>query len=336
MEEITADYIVPLSSAQYAAYAARVVPPPEMVDDKMWSLPMPMPGDLTYTLSTVHLGDRITVLDPGWATPDALGTLRSFLAGLGRSLDEVDTVLITHAHPDHIGLADQIREASGARILLHRREETSYNPAAFAVTMADELAMWGVPDATIAELAGQLHSAGQIAAPVHADGFLEHGEIVPGGSGWEAILTPGHTAGHLCFVDNEHRRIFTGDHVLPVVFPGIAAEPSSRGNPIALYLASLQRLAEYDDYDVHPGHGYNFRGLRQRREQSRAHVEKRAAEIANVVASATEPLNNYEVAGRVAWTGGWERLRTSLFLYSALRQIAAYRTLANHGRTTPR
>lgn len=75
-------------------------------------------GDGHVNWWAVEQGQRLTLVDSGlrggWRdVPGALG-------GIGRSLEDVEAVLLTHAHPDHTGTAEKLRQA-GARVWAHER-----------------------------------------------------------------------------------------------------------------------------------------------------------------------------------------------------------------------
>src|SRR3954454_13586734 len=74
-------------------------------------------GDRYVNWYVIEQGGRLTVLDAGF--PAHWSQLPRLLQTIGRSLDDVDAVLLTHHHPDHLGSAERIRRESGARVLTH-------------------------------------------------------------------------------------------------------------------------------------------------------------------------------------------------------------------------
>ena len=64
---------------------------------------------------------KYTVVDAG--TPGDWAYFARSLAGLGAKLADVDAVLLTHAHPDHTGLAERARTEAGAQVWIHRADE---------------------------------------------------------------------------------------------------------------------------------------------------------------------------------------------------------------------
>lgn len=331
----------PVSQAEYAAATTRTaMPEPELIAESLWTLPMPMPsGGLQYTLTVVHVGPvgDVTIVDPGWNAEGGLGLIEQFLAGLERDLSDVKSIIVTHAHPDHIGLAGELRQASGAQVLMHPREQQSMRAGAEVTLSAriDELRGWGLAPAAIEKMRTYVEDAEEIesgeGASIDADLLVEDGELLPiDGARWRVLHTPGHTPGHICLVDEERQLLFSGDHLLPTVFPGLGLGAALGENPIGVYLHSLQRLAPFDEFEIVPGHGYRFHGLQGRRIKTAEHVLRRAREVAAVIR--VEPhLSVWDVAARLTWKGGWNTLTNPFMLYSAVMQTAMYRDFVASG-----
>src|SRR5258708_2562831 len=68
----------------------------------------------------VEEGGRLTLLDAGF--PGYWRSLLRELDAIGRSLEDIDAVLLTHSHPDHSGIAERVRQASGATVYAHALE----------------------------------------------------------------------------------------------------------------------------------------------------------------------------------------------------------------------
>jgi len=280
----------PLSDAQYRAATSGGLPDAERVAEGLWSLAMPMPGggSLGYSLTAVHLGPdgSVTLVDPGWAEPGSLERLDDFLRGLDRGMSDVATVVVTHAHPDHIGLAEAVRHESGSAVVLHRREQASIDAEGAAVPsdLETRLADWGVAPERARALHERAHRSAPRHAPLRADVLVDDGDELPvAGARWHVLHTPGHTPGHICIVDDDRRLLFTGDHVLPTVYPGLGLGADFGENPLRAYLRSLHRLHPYDEFEVVPGHGYRFRGLAGRRRDTAGHALRRVRETAAVL-----------------------------------------------------
>lgn len=137
---------------------------------------------------------------------------------VGASMRErVRWVLLTHTHPDHWPAAARIKEMTGAEI------------AAFGK----------VPKAD---------------GDVPVDRVLQDGEVIEGTEfGLQVVHTPGHAPNHICFVLEEERVLFSGDHVLQGTTTVVVPD---RGGDMKAYLASLERLRKLRRIArICPGHG---------------------------------------------------------------------------------
>ncbi|WP_420367288.1 MBL fold metallo-hydrolase [Curtobacterium sp. L1-20] len=324
----------PISPVQAAALRDGVLPPVEQVRPGIWTLAVPFRfGVPDATLVYVLEGSdgALTLIDPGWASDDGLVALRDGLATIGRSLDDVGLVVVTHLHADHLGAAAAVRRATGARIAMHRLEvESLHREREDAVANDADIAAWGIPAdlrAGVVEAwgSGRRIGLGRTAEPF-ADVLLEDDDELPvAGRTIRTLLTSGHTEGHCCFVDEADGLLFTGDHVLPRINPGIGLGGRTATNPLAAYLASLRRLDVYPDLEVCPGHEYRFRDVPSRARTLARHREERSQHVARALDALRDPTL-YEVAARVPFSGGIETM-TGFLLASALTQTAFHADL---------
>lgn len=316
----------PTSDSQFQAAAGDGVPPLEQVRDGLFCYGLRQPGTLPhFTLSYVLVDARggVHLIDTGWDTDENWAGLGEVLGTLERSLSDVSSVTVTHLHPDHLGMAARIRAATGAPVALHRIEQDGIDE--LSAPLADEevlarLAGWGVPDDRRAELLQAAHLRSRWPS-FTADRLLEDGELldIPGRA-VRAVHTPGHTAGHLAFVDDEWDVVFLGDLLLPNQFPGIGLGGTPDGSPIDHYLASLAVVSELDAFEALPGHGYRFTGIAQRSAETASHHENRTSEVAAL----RHPSSTvWDVASQLTWTSGWSNL-SGLPLLSALSQTSLH------------
>ncbi|SFF90547.1 MBL fold metallo-hydrolase [Curtobacterium sp. YR515] len=324
----------PISPVQAAALRDGVLPPVEEVRPGIWTLAVPFRfgvPDATLVYVVEGSDGSLALIDPGWTADDGLDVLRDGLTAIGRSLDDVGLVVVTHLHADHLGAAAAIRRATGARVAMHRLEvEALHRERADAAANDADIATWGLPEhlrAGVVEAwgSGRRIGLGRTAEPF-ADLLLEDGDVLPvPGRTIRTLWTPGHTAGHCCFVDAEDGLLFTGDHVLPRINSGIGLGGRTATNPLGDYLASLGRLDGSADLEVCPGHEYRFRDVVGRARTLARHREERSRHVADALDALSSPTL-YEVASRVPFSGGIESM-TGFLLASALTQTAFHAAL---------
>jgi glyoxylase-like metal-dependent hydrolase (beta-lactamase superfamily II) len=165
--------------------------------------------------------------------------------------------------------------------------------------------------------------------PLRYDRLLEDGELadLPG---WKlrALHMPGHTPGHLCFVDERSRRLFSGDHVLPRITPNISVQRGDPASPLQSYLDSLQRTRDLDVDQVLPAHEWRFRGLAGRVDAITAHHGRRLAEL--LAAVRRHPgAAPWELAGQLTWSRPWAEYGGQMRIF-AVTETAAHLDLLEH------
>lgn len=314
---------------QREAWINKVMPPVEEVRPGLWSIPVPMPDNpLRYILAYALAADdgSLGLIDTGWNTDVGWTTLVDGIHATGHDLTDISTVFVTHLHPDHFGLVPRLLEHADPQIVLHRndaRHLRHHSDAEIAEqSRADrtDLRMLGAPldiaDSEIGEFV-RMPRGRRIDVELDDDSTLN----LPG---WNlrAVWTPGHTAGHLCFADDDAGIIFTGDHLLPRISPNVSTNPFQADSPLSDYLISLAHTEVLPDLEALPSHEYRFRGIADRAAELLSHHEDRLREIADAVATHPE-ATAWEVTRLVTWSRPFDQLSTFL-ARMALRETHAH------------
>ena len=326
-------------TAQREAWRQRVVPPVEQLEADLWSLPVPIPANpLRYvSVYAFGAGQGLVLIDAGWGAEESWLALRAGLESIGAGVADVRGVLVTHMHFDHVGLAGRVRQASGAWIAMHPADQEvftrpDYRSAERAVTVEAEFlrdlgASWAEAAAAVGT-AAEWEKFTTIASP---DRLLADGELadLPG---WKlrAMHTPGHTPGHLCFVDERSRRLFSGDHVLPRITPNISVQRGAPPDPLGDYLDSLARTRDLDVDEVLPAHEWRFRGLPARADAIAAHHERRLAEL--LAAIRRQPGSTpWQLAGELTWSRPWDQYSGQMRIFAVTETAAHAHLLERRG-----
>jgi glyoxylase-like metal-dependent hydrolase (beta-lactamase superfamily II) len=283
---------------------------PVQIMDGLYQLRVPIPNNpLGWVLPYLIEGrDGWTLVDSGWNVPEAFDALEQQLDDAGVGFKNLKTLLVTHVHPDHYGLAGQVKERSGATVIIHQRERdlirSRYkNPGQLLAQMGDWLIMHGVPADSMDDLKTSAMPVRAFVDPVEPDEVVWGGEQLDiGRFKFEVWWTPGHSPGHICFLERGKKFILTGDHVLPTITPNISVHVQQQGNPLGDYIASLRRLDDLDVELVLPAHEYSFPDLRARLRSIEQHHVERLNEMIECVGVGARTA--FDVAGRVKWVTG--------------------------------
>lgn len=294
-------------------------------------LAMPSEGLRAINVYAIDTADGLVLIDGGWHVPTALGELHLALSSVGRELEDVSAVFVTHIHRDHYTLAVELRRRIGAQVYLGRAE------APGLVAVRDQGS--NVPVSSLREMAraGASDLAGQVAALSELepfdpadwedpDGWLDSGPLDLGSRGLEVVATPGHTKGHVVFHDVEAGLMFTGDHVLPTITPSIGFELGKRGRPLADYLDSLYLMMSRPDAVMMPAHGHHGGSVHERVAVLLAHHEHRLGEILSTVTRLGGALTGAAIAADLLWT---RHGRTFASLDAFNQMIAICETMAH-------
>lgn len=247
----------------------------------LFSIRLPFHLELDHVY--VHLladGEGWILVDAGFGTAESFATLEAGLARMGVEWRQIHTLVLTHAHPDHMALAPQILDRSGARLLMHARELAFLERAPRFSGIDPNLEDWGTPRELNQQVGDALRATGRYLRPLQASAFLKDGDRV---GAWEVLWTPGHARGHICLFHRESATLIAGDHVLPGITPFISWWEDE--DSLTAFLASLDRVAALGAGRVIPSHGLPFDGLPSRVAEIRDHHENRCEVIRRGVAA---------------------------------------------------
>ncbi len=198
---------------------------PWRLSQRVRRLVAPNPGPMTGPGTNTYLlgEEEVVVLDPGPAIDRHVDAILA--AGAGR----IRYIVCTHTHPDHSPAWKAVAEATDATVIGALPEGDDHQDETFR------------PHST-------LHHEFELRTP----------ELT-----LMALHTPGHVSNHYCFLLEEERMLFAGDHIMN----GSTVVIIPPGGDMQAYIASLQLLLQYPIDSVAPGHGELI-------EDSRKEVEK--------------------------------------------------------------
>ncbi|MCC6203211.1 MAG: MBL fold metallo-hydrolase [Gammaproteobacteria bacterium] len=241
-----------------------------------------LPLDLALGHINVWLlddGDGWTLIDTGIHHPRCRDAWEAILPELeaGRPLRQI---LITHHHPDHIGLAGWLRERTGCAVRMTRtaftlsgraRQPATAEERAEAVEFARRHGVAAALELMVGFWCGDYYA--RIVSEPEVDGWLEDGMELPiGERTWRVALLQGHARDHAVLRSTDGGWLIAGDQVLPNISPNVSVFPSDPlTDPVGDFLVSLDRLEQFGEPLICPAHGMPFRGLAARCAALRAH-----------------------------------------------------------------
>ncbi len=213
-------------------------------------------GSSLVNVYLVEEDGRYTLVDAG--LPGYFGQVPALMEALGADLHDIDAVVLTHAHPDHIGIAERIRTEAQARVHVHDADAQLARTAGRAQTEGSIAGSAWRP-ATLRMLTHVARNGG-LRAPRIEDvaTFADGAELdVPGRP--TVIWTPGHSHGHCSLLLADRGVLFTGDALCsrhPLTGrTGPQLMPAAFNASTEQALASLDRLAGVDAPTLLFGHG---------------------------------------------------------------------------------
>jgi glyoxylase-like metal-dependent hydrolase (beta-lactamase superfamily II) len=208
-------------------------------------------------------------------------------------------VIVTHMHPDHIGLAHWLTERWGCRLWISATDWNAARMASQTTTgfggagAAAFMASHGLTDPAAVEKikARSNYYASMVPQVPPAFRRLLQGDVLHvGGVAWQCIAGYGHAPEHISLHCESLGVMISGDMVLPRISTNVSVidiEPEA--NPLPLYLDSIARLRTLpEDTLVLPSHGRPFRGLHERIAQLTQHHDERFADAMAACAQAPQ------------------------------------------------
>ncbi|MFD7606737.1 MBL fold metallo-hydrolase [Streptomyces mirabilis] len=279
----------------------------EIVRAGVHRIPLPLPDDGLQAVNVYALEgltEGLVLIDGGWSIPESRKALEDALATIGHDLGEISDVLVTHIHRDHYTQAVELRRLLGSRVHLGSGERRSLE--LLGETGTDR------PSGSLHTLrrAGAHELAERVAAMDHGgfdpsvweapDRWLEEEELRFADTRLRVVPTPGHTRGHVVYLDEARGLLFSGDHVLPHITPSIGFELGSTALPLGDYLDSLRLLTTLADARLLPAHGPVGPSVHTRVGELLDHHDDRLAQALAVLGDRT--LTAYTVAQELGWT----------------------------------
>ncbi|SEA58675.1 Glyoxylase, beta-lactamase superfamily II [Thalassobacillus cyri] len=275
-----------------------------IVKQKIQQITVPTP----YAVGDVHVyiinGDQLSIIDAGVKTDEAWEAFVFQLKQLGYGPEDIEQVILTHHHPDHIGFIEyfpRLNEVTAHPQVdswLKREPGFLQNYQSFFHSLYQQA---GVPERYLSFLKELRNPLGDVAKGNLTSTILE-GDLLPGHEEWRVIATPGHAQSHLSFYREQDGALLGGDHLLEHISPNPLLEPphnnsKERPMPMLQYRNSLKKLLHYDINHVYPGHGKIFSHVHDLIDRRLESQEKRAAKVQEIIGK--DEMTTFEICARL-------------------------------------
>jgi len=281
------------------------------------ALPVPTPFAVGRVNCYLVEDDPLTLVDAGPNSGTSLTVLEAALAEHGHRIEDLERIVLTHQHIDHIGLAQILADRSGAEVCaldalapwLARFGSQMEGDDQFAEAV---MLRNGIPHDIAIALRAVTQQFRAWGAPAHVTRPLAVGDVLEFASrSWRVHHRPGHSPSDTVFHDESSGVLLGGDHLIkrissnPLISrPLEGGAPEDRPKALITYMSSLRATREMDLELVLPGHGDPVEDHRALIDERMEGYERRVAKIAGILADG--PKSGFEIAqqmwGNVAVT----------------------------------
>lgn len=214
-------------------------------------------GDDIIAVHAIVTDDGVTLIDAGLSGD--LGMVRDALAGVGRSLDDIRGVVLTHGDADHIGIAERLRADHGVAVHIHQPDADLATGKVSGRSV--KIDAWRLGP-SLRFFWTALRRGGMRTRHPAAVAHIADGDVLDLPGHPEIIAIPGHTVGSVAIRVPAVDALFLGDAITTRhVLTGVeAARLAPFSDDAPQTRRSLEKLRDLPERRIFPGHGPEFSG----------------------------------------------------------------------------
>ncbi len=284
------------------------------------------------------IDDTYILIDAGFNFPEWKKVFFSELQKLNLSIEDINYLIITHEHPDHVGLMEEIKlQNPNIQILMSEITQslikwmTDPKNEDEIQQSSDELlsrAMkYGLTEERARFIFGFSTRMHNMIPYVNPDRLLkDNDEIKFNSTKLKFIWTPGHSLGHICVFEERNRYLFAGDHILSRITPNIGTSMISPSiqkrfnftNILDYYLKSLDKIDALNPKIIFPAHQEIIYDPHKRILEMKKHHDTRLAEVTKVIENTA--LTPYKIS-QIHFGDDLDGMNTMLALSEVLSHL---------------
>lgn len=257
--------------------------------------------DLPFRLN--HVNCFLAEGENGWTILDTGLNDETSQAAWKEALTEkeVNTIFVSHYHPDHFGYAGGLQEKTNAVVWMTETDERNglevWN-LEFVKELTERYLECGAPIELANQMTGNTGDFTEHVTPypVVTKHFKEGLKVPFGKYEYEVFETPGHSEGMICLFNKEKNVLFSCDHILPTITPNVSYWFHGNPDPLAQFFDSLNKIKKLEAEYVIPSHGKAFYDANKRIQEIIYHHDLRLEEV---VEGLREPSTVYDVCQKL-------------------------------------
>ncbi|HWD63543.1 MAG TPA: MBL fold metallo-hydrolase [Solirubrobacteraceae bacterium] len=272
-------------------------------------LPIPTPFLVGRVNCYLILDDPLTLVDTGPNSGTSLDELEQALAGFDVRVEDLERVVLTHQHMDHVGLLHILSRRSGAEVVALaplRPWLADYSAQAAGDDQFAQAVMrrHGVPEDLSIVLGAMSAAFRAYGSRAEVTRTVVEGDVLEfRDRRLEVLHRPGHSPSDTVFWDADRAILLAGDHLIghissnPLIARPLGGGlPGLRPRPLIDYLASLLKTREMPVQMTLPGHGDPVAGHAELIDERMRLTQRRAAKILRLLTEAPGPLTAHQLA----------------------------------------
>lgn len=206
----------------------------------------------------------LSLIDAGVDTEECWDAFMNTLGENGFALHDLDRIILTHNHEDHVGLINRISAVKEIPVYAHaksihrlKRDKEFFSlRVEFFQELYREMGCGAAGEQQVEKLKAAMKKNEKDKIKAEIISLAESDTI----AGLQVIETPGHSPDHLVFLDEAKKQLFGGDHLIGHISSNAIVEPDQEGRRLLTlveYIDSLKKCSRFDIETIFPGHG-NF------------------------------------------------------------------------------